>query len=192
MTFQGRARLRPCWMCTWLWSQPPGTLVEGRAWRCPYKRGCCDLPRASSRPSTQEGRAQKYRPRRLCRVGGRARSCTGPCLQVTPLPTRASRPARAYPSSPPRVSATDTGPTDPGVPEHFLTASLITERAPSNHLHEGPWSQSRTPPAAVPPAAGRTWAPSASLCPEQGRVALGKPADAGCRGPAPHPQNTGS
>ena len=87
MTFQGRARLRPCWTCTWLWSQPPGTLVAGRAWRCPYKRGCCDLPRASSRPSTQEGRAQKYRPRRLCRVGGPGSLLHGnPAFRSLPCP----------------------------------------------------------------------------------------------------------
>ena len=56
MTFQGRARLRPCWTCTWLWSQPPGTLVAGREWRCPYNRGCCDLPRGVDHPAERAGR----------------------------------------------------------------------------------------------------------------------------------------
>ena len=87
------------------------------------------------------------------------------------------------PSSPPQVSAAHVGTSNPGVPEHFLTASLVTEREPSSHLHEGPWSQSRTTPAA-PPAPDLDPGMGDMLCSEQGRVTLGEPASSGCRGPA--------
>lgn len=63
-------------------------------------KGLLSLPRASSRPSTQAGRAQKYRPRRLCSVGGPGSLLHGnptfrslPCppgrhglLELTPVP----------------------------------------------------------------------------------------------------------
>lgn len=64
-----------------------------------------------------------------------------PAFRSLPCPPRRHCLLEPTPSSPPQVSTAHVGPTDPGVPEHFLTTSLVTEKEPSSHIHEGPWSQ---------------------------------------------------
>lgn len=103
-----------------------------------------------------------------------------PAFRSLPCPPGRHCLLEPTPSCPPQVSTPHVGPTDPGVPEHFLTASLVTEKEPSSHVHEGPWSQT-TPGdgwmGCAQSRAGSLWGS------RQGRAAEGLP---------PASRNTGS
>lgn len=156
MTFQGRA-LGPAGH-----TLGPGLSPQGPWWRAgvagvPIKGAAVTPP--GKAPGHQHRRespeTQTFPTRTQAARQGRGPSSLlhrSPAFRSLPCPPGRHCLLEQTPSSP-QVSAAHVSPTDPGIPEHFLTASLITEREPSSHLHEGPWSQSRIPPAA-PPAPG--------------------------------------
>lgn len=167
----------------------------GQGMEVSLSEGLLSLPRASSRPSTQAGRAQKYRPRRLCSVGGPGSLLHGnPTFRSLPCPPGRHGLLELTPVPLLRFPQPTSVPLTLGYPSTSSPCPSSQRGRPRVTSMKAPGARAAHPrqPSLQPRAGPGHRAPAVGLCPEQGRVTLGKLAGAGCRGPAPHPQNTGS